>query len=154
VEYTYPFLYFAVGDFDETWKDITLTKDGELVCIELFAVGDYFTRLVKNQKKKHSSRCRLFAGALDYSVINREYKSKTGLWSSGSKQFFNLSGPGGKGAAEMAVQPQAPQTQQPTAPAADSGITFGYMSNFCRFVLVEHVQSNGGAIKTISRTCT
>lgn len=68
-------------------------------------------------KPKRSSgkvqRFRLFAGALDYSVIRREYKNKTSLFNSGTKQFFHLLGPHGKGAAEMAVQPPQEEEKQP-----------------------------------------
>lgn len=39
-----------------------------------------------------------------------EYKKKTGIWSE-AKQFFNLQGPGGKGAAEMAVEAKEEEEQ-------------------------------------------
>jgi len=109
VEFTYPYIYFSIGDFDEAWKDIMLTKEGEVVCVELFALGNYFESAFDSSFKS-TTKTRLFAGALDYNIINHEYKSKTGIWTSGTKQFFSLQGPGGKGGAEMAVQPQAEKT--------------------------------------------
>jgi len=97
VQMTYPILYFAIDDFNETWKDISLNSEGQLVCVELFACGDFFS-------PGKSMKTRLFAGALDYDVIKKEYAAKKWMWSSPtSSHFFDLKGPNGKGAAQMAV---------------------------------------------------
>jgi len=100
VQLTYPILYFAIDDFNEAWKDISLNAEGQLVCVELFASGDFFVP-GKNIKT------RLFAGALDYEVVKKEYVAKKWMWSSATtSHFFNLKGPNGKGAAQMAVTGQ------------------------------------------------
>jgi len=111
VEHTYPLLYFSVNDFSETWKDLVLSQEGELICVELFAVGSLFpekTSVAFNAENLPNSvavkptKIRLFAGALSYEVIKREYGNKRTMWSS-SIQFFHMQGPKGKGSAQMAV---------------------------------------------------
>jgi len=113
VQLTYPILYFAIDDFNEAWKDISLTEDDQLVCVELFAAGDYFV------PGKHV-RTRLFAGALDYEVVKKEYVAKKWVWTAAATpHFFNLKGPHGKGAAQMAVTSQQPET-------SGSWLSFGF----------------------------
>lgn len=111
-----------------------------MICVELFATGEFFCRGKKQ-------RVRVFAGALDYAVMKKEYIAKVckqnwncssfrqkvenllknfeknpdllnplqfwfvihtliqkWLWSNPTaSHFFNLRGPHGKGAAQMAV---------------------------------------------------
>eukprot|EP01116_Phalansterium_solitarium_P018014 TRINITY_DN4606_c0_g1_i1.p1 TRINITY_DN4606_c0_g1~~TRINITY_DN4606_c0_g1_i1.p1 ORF type:complete len:389 (+),score=124.99 TRINITY_DN4606_c0_g1_i1:187-1353(+) len=99
IEYTYPFLYFFIDNFDEVWREIVLADDGEMICVELFAAGSYFCQ------PGRTVRQRVFAGALTYEVIRQEYKNKRWPWTPGSsKEFFSLKGPQGKGGAQMAVQ--------------------------------------------------
>jgi len=121
VQLTYPILYFAIDDFHEIWKDISLDGEGQLVCVELFGCGDYFS------PGSPGIRTRLFAGALDYETIRKEYLSKKWVWSSATEShFFNLKGPNGKGAAQMAVAAQ----DQPSTPGSWSrlGNAFKRMS--------------------------
>jgi len=107
IEYTYPLLYFAIDDFSEAWKDISLGSEGEMICVELFAEGCFFS--------KGKTKARLFAGALDYDVIRKEYNNKRSMFSPQNLQaFFNLKGPKGKGAAEMAVHAQQDEASTPS----------------------------------------
>jgi len=109
VHLTYPLLYFAIDDFDEIWKDISLNTEGQLVCVELFASGDFFM-------PGKPIKTRLFAGALDYEVIRKEYIAKKWLWTSAAtSHFFNLKGPNGKGAAQMAVKAQLENEPTPSS---------------------------------------
>lgn len=109
ITFTYPNIFFAIVDFDETWKNIVLSKEGELVCVELYAYGDFFGK-----------RIRLFAGALDYSVIKQHYTNNVSLWFSKEQQFFSLQGPGGKGQAQMLVTPiQPPSSSTSSSPASN-----------------------------------
>jgi len=109
VELTYPLLYFAIDDFNETWKDITLSQDGEVVCVELFAEGSYFSNGTP-------IRIRLFGGGLDYAIIKSEYKNKKGILTSNSAtHFFNLIGPNGKGSCQMAVNAITDPSASPNA---------------------------------------
>ena len=99
VELTYPNLYYSIANFDDAWKDIVLTRDGELVCVELFCSGD-----ILSNGDQH--RIRIFAGALDYMVLHREFKNKRGIFGSAKQsqmEFFSLQGPRGEGNAEMAI---------------------------------------------------
>lgn len=118
---TYPQLYYSVADFDDSWHDIVLHKDGEMVCVELFCTGD-----ILSSGEQH--KVRIFAGALDYSILHREFKNKRGMLSSVSRfgsdanndmEFFNLQGPRGEGNAEMAVSP-AGKSDSPQTPPSTS----------------------------------
>ncbi|PRP81979.1 hypothetical protein PROFUN_10473 [Planoprotostelium fungivorum] len=91
LELTYPLMYFAVSDFDHTWKDIFLEKDEEMICVELFASGDIYR---KSFGKDHR-RIRLFSGGLS----NQAHSTPSTL------PRLNFSGPKNKGSAQMAVSP-------------------------------------------------
>lgn len=85
VEYTYPLLYFAIDDFTDAWKGITLTKPGDMICVELFATGNFFS------KENTPIRVRLFAGGLEYDTVKKNYSERTSsMWSSRNDQFFKL----------------------------------------------------------------
>mmetsp|Transcript_18470 Transcript_18470/g.25892 ORF Transcript_18470/g.25892 Transcript_18470/m.25892 type:complete len:385 (-) Transcript_18470:15-1169(-) len=127
VEYTYPLLYFAIDDFTDAWKDITLTKGGDMICVELFATGNFFS------KGFTPIRVRLFAGGLEYDTVKKNYSERTSsLWSSRSDQFFKLIGPNKKGHAEMAVSTQALQMDDGSAPQSPLSPT-ALMNSFNKF---------------------
>ena len=59
VEYTYPFIYFRVDDFDEIWKEIVLSREEQMIGVELLASSPFLFGT--------SDRfVRLFSGALSY----------------------------------------------------------------------------------------
>jgi len=51
VETCYPFINFEINDFDEAFKDIILSKDDELIAVELFAEGDFFDKKINLRLK-------------------------------------------------------------------------------------------------------
>lgn len=85
-EMTYPYVYFAVSDFDCAWKDISLYRDNQVICVELFGSGDLYS---KEQQKNHK-RLRLFAGALSFEVIKSQYRNRKFQFNFASTQFFKL----------------------------------------------------------------
>eukprot|EP01117_Protostelium_nocturnum_P007185 TRINITY_DN2577_c0_g1_i2.p1 TRINITY_DN2577_c0_g1~~TRINITY_DN2577_c0_g1_i2.p1 ORF type:complete len:201 (+),score=61.53 TRINITY_DN2577_c0_g1_i2:327-929(+) len=101
-EITYPYIYFAVCDFDCAWKDIALYRENQVICVELFGNGDIYSRNSKSKQK----RMRLFAGALSFEIIKAQYRNRKFQLSFASTQFFKLMGPMGKGSAQMAVTSQ------------------------------------------------
>jgi Uncharacterized conserved protein (DUF2045) len=120
VQYTYPVLFFAVDDFNDAWKGISLADPKDMVCVELFASGQFLGNTARAGARK--SRVRVFAGALSYDVIHQEYRNKSWVFQSGSKQhFFKLRGPMSHGGAEMAVCTKLPREETDGGGDEDAG---------------------------------
>eukprot|EP01135_Chromosphaera_perkinsii_P003486 Nk52_evm12s245 gene=Nk52_evmTU12s245 len=124
-EFTYPFIYFALEDFENIFKDIVVSP-GECVCVELLSqpkVGqanaqnarDSIEGLGKVLGDKGEASIEspdvpstvLFQGAVGYDALDKAYnKKKTGLDVLVNRKpvrYLMMRGPQCKGEAQMAI---------------------------------------------------
>lgn len=93
--FTYPLIYFAVDDFEESFKTLRI-EENQQICVQLSAID------VKTKKK-----CTLFQGGVLYNALHELFdwrkSSWSRIWKSEDLEFLPLVGPRGKGKAQVAV---------------------------------------------------
>ncbi|ELR25481.1 Hypothetical protein ACA1_295670 [Acanthamoeba castellanii str. Neff] len=129
---TYPTIFFAVNDFQEMLQDITVSEEGELVCVKLLATmpegSSTSLHLAAVMSKtdpqtptltKKGGPVTIFSGAVGYEIVRQAFgmeakkqnSPSTLRWLTRSRDkspqqvFLNMKGPSGKGKAQMAVNP-------------------------------------------------
>jgi len=93
--FTYPLIYFAVDDFEESFKTLTI-EQGQQICVQLSAFDT-----------KTNKKCTLFQGGVMYDALRELFdwrkNSWSRIWKSDDLEFLPLIGPRGKGKAQVAV---------------------------------------------------
>lgn len=141
---TYPTIFFAVNDFQEMLQDITVSEEGELVCVKLLAtmpegsstslhlaaaMSKTDPQTVSPALTKKGGPVTIFSGAVGYEIVRQAFgmeakkqnSPSTLRWLTRSRDkspqqvFLNMKGPSGKGKAQMAVNP----ADSPSAPEVD-----------------------------------
>lgn len=99
--FTYPMIYFAVDDFEDCFKGVTILQDQQ-ICVQLSSYDPV------TEKK-----CTLFQGGVLYSALRELFNYKKSGWfkkhNYNQLEFLPLRGPRGKGKAQMAVGIQNPE---------------------------------------------